>query len=330
LISMASRRGSERKARDAKAGRNAELRLTHHILSAPLAEVPLLDLTERNLTDWRAGLQRGGRGSKVSTAPLALATLARLLNDLRAALTAAVRKAKAPADLLTTIKDGLRAPENPDRARVKQVLSDAKVRKLVEIAAAQDADFGALVLLLATTGSRFDQLARVTVADFQPETRRVMVPVSRKGRGNKQISHTAVPLPNDVVARICPLAAGRAGHEALLMRWHHRQIAGDPSTGALPRWERVDRRPWKDSGEMTRLWRATVEAAGLSDDVVPYALRHSSIVRGLRAGLSVILVAKFHDTSADMIHKHYGAFIVDATEDILRGALMPMETAPVM
>jgi integrase len=313
-----------RTARNAKAGRNAELRLAHHILSSALADVPLLEITDQNVSDWRANLQRGGRGKKSNAAPLAPATLARLLNDFRAALTAGARKTKAPADLLTTIRDGLRAPEKPDRARTKQVLSDADVRKLIKAASALDADFEALVLLLAATGSRLDQLARVTVADFQPEALRVMVPVSNKGRGEKQITHIAVPLPDDVIARMRPLTADRAGHEPLLLHWHHRQVAGDPQTGTLPRWERIDRRPWKDAGQMTRSWRAAVAAAGFPAGLVPYCLRHSSIVRGLRAGLPVRLVAAVHDTSANMIERHYGFFIVDASEDLLRRAVVPM------
>ena len=115
------------------------------------------------------------------------------------------------------------------------MLPDADVRRLVEGAAAHDADFGALVMLLAATGARLDQVARVTVADFQPEARRVMVPASRKGRGRKQVTHAAVPLPDDAVARLRPFAAGRPGHEPLLMRWRHRQVAGDKGSGALPR-----------------------------------------------------------------------------------------------
>ena len=324
-----------RKGRSEGAGRDAELRLTHHVLAAPLADVTLLALTDGDLAKWREGVQRGGRGkhtrkSGKAPAPLAPATLARLLNDLRAALTAAARKARAPADLHTIIKEGLRAPEKPDRARPKQVLTDADVRKLVEAALAHDADFGALVLLLATTGARMDQVGRITVADFQPEARRVMIPASRKGRGDKQITHIAVPLPDDVIVRLRPLAAGRAGHESLLLRWHHRQVAGDKQSGVLPQWERVDRRPWTDSAHMTRPWRATVAAAGLPAEIVPYALRHSSIVRGLRAGLPVRLVAAVHDTSGAMIEKHYGAFIVDATEDLLRRAVVPMAPATVV
>jgi hypothetical protein len=79
--------------------------------------------------------------------------------------------------------------------------------------------------------------------------------------------------------------------------------------------------------EMTRPWRAALTAAGLPGGLVPYCLRHSSIVRGLRAGLPVRLVAAVHDTSAAMIERHYGAFIVDATEDLLRRAVVPLAPA---
>ena len=316
---------SNRVARDAKAGKNAKSRLSHHVLSAPLADVALLDLTEGHFEHWRAGLVRGGRGQKANPAPLAPATVARLLNDIRAALAAATRRGKVSADVVTVVRDGLRAPPNPDRVRTMQVLTDADVRKLVDAAAAQDVDFGALVLLLAATGSRLNQLARVTVADFQPDARRLMVPVSRKGRGTKQITHIAVPLPDDVVERLRFVVSGRAGPEVLLLRWHHHQVSDDgEDTGGLKHWEPIERRPWSDAGEMSRPWRATVAAARLPPVLVPYCLRHSSIVRGLRAGLPVRLVAAVHDTSAEMVERHYGAFIVDASEDLLRRALVPM------
>jgi integrase len=318
-----------RKARDIIAGADAELRLAHHVLAAPLADVPLTSLTEKHFAEWRAGLRRGGRGHRDDATPLAAGTLARLLNDLRAALRASATKAKLPADVLTTIREGCTRPEDASRPRPKQILPDADVRLLVEAAAAEDEDFGDLVMVLAATGARFDQVARATVADFQADQRRIMVPVSKKGRGTKAQSVLALPLPDDVVARLRQLVAGRAGHEPLLQRWHHRQEAGDKSAGRLPRWVRTVRRPWSDAAEMTRPWRAAMQAAGLAADLVPYCLRHSSIVRGLRAGLPVRLVAAIHDTSIAMIEKHYAAFITDATEDLLRRVLVPLGVAPV-
>ena len=316
-----------RKARSARAGHDAELRLQHHVLAAPLAAVALGALTERDLTKWRDGLRRGGRGVKDDAPPLAPATLARLLNDVRAALTAAARKARLPGDVLTTIKEGLRAPEAPDRVRPRQVLPDADVRRLIEAAFAQDADFGALTLVLAATGCRFDQAARMTVADLQAGNERLMVPVSGKGKGEKAVPHNPVPLPADTLARLRPLVAGRRGHEPLLLRWHHRQVEGDRAAGRLPTWERVERRPWRVAAEMSRAWRAALTAAELPGDLTPYCLRHSSIVRGLRAGLPVRLVAAAHDTSISMIEKHYSAFIVDAAEDLLRRAAVSLAPA---
>ena len=44
----------------------------------------------------------------------------------------------------------------------------------------------------------------------------------------------------------------------------------------------------------------------------------------------VRLVAAVHDTSVAMIEKHYGAFIVDAAEDLLRAAAVPLVPAEVV
>lgn len=319
-----------RKARSARAGRDAELRLSFHVLGSPLADKHLSDLTERDIAAWRDGLKRGGRGASKNkdSPPLAPASLARLLNDFRAALTAAGRKARLSADKLSEIHEGLRAPTSPDRPRPTQILPDADVRRIVDAAFAEDDDTGALVLVLAATGCRFDQAARLTVADLQVSHSRIMVPVSRKGRsGTKPSSHTAIPLPADVMARLRPLIAGRRGHEALLSRWHHRQVSGDKAVGKLPTWVRDHRRAWRVSAEMTRSWRSILATAELPGDLVPYCLRHSSIVRGLRAGLPVRLVAAAHDTSVAMIERHYGAFIVDAAEDLLRRAAVSLAPA---
>lgn len=314
---------ASRKRRAAAAGRDAEWRLGRHVLRAPLADVRLLALTEGDLSRWQRDLMRGGRG-KQSDTPLAPATLARLLNDLRAALTAAARRLKASSDMHATIFERTRPPEAAQRARPMQVLPDADVRKLVSAADAQDPDFGALVLVLAATGTRFSQAARLTVADLQADAGRILIPASAKGRGNKKTAPSPVPLPDDVLARLRYLAAGRGGHEPLLMHWRHKQVPG-PSI----RWERKERVAWSDSSDMTRPWAETVKAAGLPEDLVAYCLRHSSIVRGLRAGLPVSLVAKAHDTSAGMIESHYAAFIVGASEDLLRRAMVPMAGATV-
>uniref|UniRef100_UPI0019549B4F hypothetical protein n=1 Tax=Klebsiella pneumoniae TaxID=573 RepID=UPI0019549B4F len=78
-------------------------------------------------------------------------------------------------------------------------------------------------------------------------------------------------------------------------------------------WKKSERGPWKKA-ELTRPWQAIREHAGMPD-VIPYALRHSSIVRGLRNGLPIQHVAKLHNTSVAMIERHYAKYIATALED---------------
>ena len=72
--------------------------------------------------------------------------------------------------------------------------------------------------------------------------------------------------------------------------------------------------------------RRRLAAAGVPH-VEPYALRHSSIVRGLRSGVPVRIVAALHDTSTAMIEKHYSAFILDAADELARRAVVPLVSA---
>jgi site-specific recombinase XerD len=72
------------------------------------------------------------------------------------------------------------------------------------------------------------------------------------------------------------------------------------------------------------VWEAIVTKAGLDNQTVPYSLRHTSIVRGLRVGLPARLVAALHDTSVGMIEKHYAAYVVDAMNDLAARAVLEL------
>ncbi len=144
-----------------------------------------------------------------------------------------------------------------------------------------------------------------------------MMPGSVKGRTQRVKPSVAIPLSDDVIARLAPATHGRAAEEPLLERWSYRR------TGKST-WGRHKRRAWGQAYEVDRWWPVTVERAGAPADTVMYALRHSSIVRGLKAMLPVRLVAALHDTSVKMIEDHYAAFIVDATEDLARRATLTM------
>lgn len=312
-----------RSARSERDGKIAEGRLTKHVLNdATFSKTPLSKLRASTIEAWRERLANGeidGPDEASATPqkarkPLSPSSVNRLLNDLRAALNASAEahRRELPAFLPAEIKVGTKAGQVPTEAR-KQLLTDAQVRTLIEAAfeVDPDGDFGRLVLLAASTGARFSQIVRIKVGALQPEKLRVMVPGSHKGRAATARPAVAVPLTAAVVDQLRPAFDDRQPDEPLLTRWAYRNV------GPF-KWEKDRRRPWGPAHEINKPWAATIAKAELPADTIMYALRHSSIIRGLRAGLPVRLVASLHDTSTEMIEKHYSAFIVDMTEDLAR------------
>ena len=129
-----------------------------------------------------------------------------------------------------------------------------------------------------------------------------------------------MPVGADVIAALAPVIEGRSTDEVLLCRWRYVQIKGRE-------WRRDRRGPWTSASELTRPWKAICGQLKLKD-VVPYALRHSSIVRGIRSGLPIRLVAAMHDTSVAMIERHYARYIVDGLEELAAKAVVPLTNSP--
>lgn len=68
-----------------------------------------------------------------------------------------------------------------------------------------------------------------------------------------------------------------------------------------------------------------VERAGLDPSKVTlYALRHSSIVRQLLAGVPTRVVAAHHDTSIVMLERTYSKFIGEHSDALTRRALLDL------
>src|SRR5262249_33101623 len=149
----------------------------------------------------------------------------------------------------------------------------ADVRTIVGAAYRQSTEFGLLVELAAMTGARASQLLKLQGEDVQAQFKsagkvqpRLMMPVSRKGRGQKAIARRPVPIPAALADRL----SGRTGQ--------------------------LLRRPDGESWAMTTLPRYFDEfIAGVKlstkAHVTMYALRHTSIVRQLLAGVPIRVVA---------------------------------------
>jgi integrase len=320
-------RDTKRKGRAVRS--DASRRLTKYLLGqpakgkrkaqspAPIASVELFSLAETDLSGWRAGLPDDMTG----------ATRQRLINDFKAALNAAFadNRQVLPLTLPAIVKHGLRADVRDDEAepiaRDNQILGDSDVARLIRAARDVDVEDGwegdlfRLVTVLAATGARFSQVIRVRVSGCQIPAGRLMIPVSRKGRGGKS-GNTPVPVGHDVLEQLAPIVRGRKGDAVLLERWRYKQVAAT-------KWEPIGRGPWQEASEIARPWKTVRERAGLPE-VIPYALRHSSIVRGIRQNLPIRLVAALHDTSVEMIERHYSKWITSGLEEMARAAIVPL------
>lgn len=313
--------GAIRAKRSTSDSKNASGRLAKHVLSDPaFADLPLTKLRAGSVQAWRSRLNVSGHENVEQGAgqPMAPSTVNRLLSDLRAALNASAEthRRELPPHLPAEIRIGTRALPVTGQAR-KQLLSDAQVKSAITAAfeLPDDGHFGRVVLLAAATGARYSQLAALRVGSVQLAQARILVPGSHKGRSAAARAPVAVPLSGDVLARIAPALADRDHDAPLLRRWAYR------SADAF-RWARHELQALGPAYQVEASWAKVVKRAELPPGTIMYALRHSSIVRGLRAGLPVRLVASLHDTSTEMIEQHYSAFIVDMTEDLARRAML--------
>ncbi|WP_293968100.1 site-specific integrase [Sphingomonas sp.] len=286
---------------------------------SPLASISLRDLDERHLDEWLDGL------------PISLkhTSRQRLTNDLKAALNEAyaANRSALPTMLPAIVKHGLRprkrdeAPAD-DLARPNQLLSDEKVKLVLEAARQVDSEQGwegdlfRLFAVLAATGARFSQVVRMRVGDVQEASLRLMVPVSRKGWGERR-GTVPVAVGPDILSLLTPIL-NRPLAANLLERWRKRQVSG------TIRWERASRGAWLTPAEIVRPWARIRQIAHLSEETVPYALRHSSIVRAIRQNLPIRLVASIHDTSVQMIERHYGRYIADGLDELAARAVVPL------
>jgi integrase len=262
-------------------------------LTPTLTSKPVGLLTARELAAWRDGLL---------ASDLKPATVVRLCKATKAALNLAARRDHRIVNRAAW-RDGLSGLAEGFASRNVQRLDDHQVRTVIAAAYEVDSAFGLYVEVAAVTGARISQIARLTVVDLQADngTPRLMMPSSRKGRGRKPGKY-AVPIMPSLASRLKAAAEKRPAGAPLLLR--------------------ADGNAWQSSqgGDHERLYRQAAERAGISGTMT--ALRHSSIVRSLLAGVPVRVVAATHDTSVAMIERTYSAFIADHADEIARKGLL--------
>jgi integrase len=261
-------------------------------LTETLANKRVALLTARELRNWRDGLVKR----------LASATVNRTATAMKAALNLVADHderivSRQPWEMgLTTIPD---AEESRN-----VILSEATIRKIISEAYQESEEFGLLIEVSAVTGARVSQLARLEAQDVQWDRvdPRLMMPSSRKGRGQKKITRRPVPIPTSLATRLRSVIDDKAASAPLLLK-----------PGGTP---------WKKS-DHSRLFRRTAIRAGSDpSEVTIYALRHSAIVRQILAGVPIRVVAVNHDTSIAMLERTYSRYIGDHSDSVARRALL--------
>jgi integrase len=263
-------------------------------MSPRLAQKAVGSLAKEDLTTWRDSLKGKMKPASVN----------RTITALRAALNLAAEDADGRITNREAWRSGLKAISGAGKAR-NVILDEADVRVVISAAYQDSKEFGLLVELAAVTGARPSQLLRLQGEDVQagftdPKSKkrqpRLMMPVSRKGRGEKKIVKRPVPIPEYLANRLI----GRTG--TLLLR--------------------PDGEPWTKTN-LPRHFEGVMKGARFSQPKVTiYALRHTSIVRQLLAGVPIRIVAALHDTSVKMIEQNYSEHIADHADELARPTLL--------
>ena len=249
-----------------------------------LAAKPVALLTEKELRTWRNGIVK--RGLKPASAD-------RVARVFKAALHLAASDDPRIINV-SAWKNGLKRLPDGETAR-NVILSDTVVSAVVRACYDDEHELGVLVVALACTGARESQVLRLDVFDLQDDRDdpRLMMPSSRKGR-NRKIQRKPLPIPPRLARVLRQAAAGRAPHARLLDTVRN----------------------------LSERFRLATKQLDLDPAATPYALRHSSIVRMLLNNVPVRVVASHHDTSVEMIEKHYSRYITEVSDTLTRRTLL--------
>jgi len=203
----------------------------------------------------------------------------------RAALNHAFRDGKVASDLeWRKIKPFAKA----DGARVRY-LTVAEAKRLTN---ASDSDFRPLVQAALQTGARYSELARLRVADFNPDVGTLHVRQSKSGKPRH------IVLTDEGQAFFKQLTAGRSGDDLMLSK--------------------ADGSAWRDAHQLRPMTDA-VAVAKIKPAITFHGLRHTWASHAVMNGVPLLVVAKnLGHADTRMVEKHYAHLAPSYTADAIR------------
>ena len=273
---------------EARGGAKANAASVRNHLSPAMLEKVVMLLTETELAAWRNRLVADG---------LKLSSANRYAKSFKAALALAAKRDNKRISNTAAWKNGLKPIKGGNHPpRDNFYLPDGTILRIIQECYIEDADFGALIDVLAGTGSRESQVLKLMPRDLlddKPKTPRLLMPCSRKGKDREPESR-ALPITPRLAKMLRTRAAIRGANR--------------------PLFDRV----WN----MSLRFRVVLERLDLDLSLSPYMLRHSSIIRMIRNNVPLRLIAYAHDSSVQEIERTYSRFLNNAMDDLTRAGLL--------
>ena len=253
-------------------------RFKRRIYSEKIARIDLPKLTRRHVETWRLNLTTtpvviNPHAKKPRTRVRASSSINRDMAALRAALNLAHDNGAVTSDMAWRV--ALRRIENADRSR-DAYLDRAQRGSLIANA---PPDLALFLQGLSVIPLRPGALAALKAASFEKRLSVLTIGKDKSGDDRR------IKLPKQTSTFFGAQARGKLPSAPLLAR--------------------ADGKPW-DKDSWKKPVKAAARAAGLSDNITAYAMRHSTITDLVTGGLDLLMVAQVSGTSVDMIEKHYG------------------------
>lgn len=263
-------------------------------------------LLVRDFRDWTDNL---------NAAELKAATVDRINSCMRAALNLAATNDERITERPWRKAIGGKSGPGGEVTANNVHLNPQEIAGIVRAAYRIDDYFGRFCEVAAETGARASQIERLRVCDLDFEQRQLSMPTSFKGKRDRQIEHRPLLIPDGLAIRLRDASKGRKSTDMLLPRPDGKPFSirscalGDHFVAALKSYD-----------------PQLIERDGVK--ITMYALRHSSIIRGLLANISVRIVARCHDTSLKYLERNYSRYIDRHADDVRRPALLDLDPTP--
>lgn len=259
-------------------------KLATHLPQAMKA-TPVDKLTKKEIAEWHRGLANtpprarpkagGGNAYRVvdMTDPEVIRRRKVTANSLLAKFKTVLNHALAE-EKITSDKEWSRVKPFEKVAEPRtRYLSVAEAQRLIN---ACDPDFRKLVQAALITGCRYQELARLTAADYNPDSDTLLIRQTKTGKPRHVI------LSEEGVAFFKSLAAGRQGHDLMLGR------------------------AWPPCAQ-TRPMQAACRKAKITPAISIHVLRHTWASLSVMGGMHLMVVAKnLGHVDTKMVEKHYG------------------------